>query len=278
MTNPALLATAWAQAPPVTVPAAATVDLSAADSNDVEVSGTTGTITSFGVGVPWVRVRVKFQQTGVIVNTAGINRTMTAGDVLSMRADANGNWSVDDTVAQVGSGIFISFTASGTITIPSGARRAYVKMWGGSGCGGGSPDGYAGGPGSGAGGYLEKLLTGLTPGNTLIFTRGVGGNPTSPYDGTASILASGTQTIATLTANGSKYASTSAVGGTATGGDINLKGQSGGSATPNAPGTYNYYPPGIGGSTMLAHGVDGVTSGVSLNAGQAGGLLIAWGL
>src|SRR6516164_2048439 len=98
MTNPALLATAWAQAPPVTVAVAATVDLSAQDSNDVEISGTTGTITSFGTGVPWVRVRVKFQQDGIIVNTAGMaNQMMTGGTVLNMRADANGNWALDDT-------------------------------------------------------------------------------------------------------------------------------------------------------------------------------------
>ena len=103
---------------------------------------------------------------------------------------------------------FLTYIASGPITIPPGATRAWLRMWGGSGASGNgaiSVQAYSSN-GVGAPGYLEKFLTGLTPGNTLIFTRGAAGTAWTAgngANGSASILASGTQTIATLTANGS---------------------------------------------------------------------------
>jgi hypothetical protein len=264
MTNPAQLETAWAQAPPVTVAAAATVDLSAQDSNDVEISGTTGTITSFGTGVPWVRVRVKFQQDGIIVNTAGMaNQMMTGGTVLNMRADANGNWALDDTLAAVGGALFTNnYTASGAITVKS--KNALVKMWGAGGIGGGSPSGYGGG---GAGGYLEKHLTGLTVGNTLTYTQAAGGsgNPTT--------LASGTQIISTLTCNcgfNNTGGFWGADGGTATGGDINITGQAGGIGYYDTVSTYGYG--GSGGVNFYSKGGGGSAPTLP----TPGGLLIQW--
>jgi hypothetical protein len=135
---------------------------------------------------------------------------------------------------------------------------------------------------------LEKFLTGLTPGSTLTYTRGAAGVATSLNGGAggASILQSGTQTIATLTANGSpgtpaidlNTMSTlmGGLGGTATGGDINRTGQSGGTAIPNiVSGSISSSLQGAGGQTMLASGVDG-TNGASGNPGRTGGLIIAW--
>jgi len=51
--------------------------------------------------------------------------------------------------------------------------------------------------GSGGAAYLEKYLTGLTPGNTIVYTEGAGGaagtsGGGNAGNGTASTLASGT--------------------------------------------------------------------------------------
>jgi hypothetical protein len=91
---------------------------------------------------------------------------------------------------------------------------------------------------AGDAGYLEKYLHGLTPGNTLALTIGAAGAAT-PTSGGASSLASGTQTITTLTANGGTDASSgsnsvvSGAGGTATNGDLNVTGGSGIAYTPS---------------------------------------------
>jgi hypothetical protein len=223
----------------------------------------------------------------------GVNRTISVKSFGEYQSDALGNWTEtrfsgsDQQPTQHG-GQLIGvnyYTASATITIPPGATRAWVRMWGGSGgtSGGDFSSGtYSGG--TGAGGYLEKFLTGLTPGNTFVFTRGNHGNGAvltpsaiAATAGTASTLASGTQTISTLTANGSPAGPTlggggigaGGIGGTATGGDINLTGQHGG-AGQNAQ-------PGIGGSTMLAKGALGsVASDGTGNPGYDGGLVITW--
>lgn len=134
-------------------------------------------------------------------------------------------------IAALVSGAFVGvsfYTSSQTVTIPAGATRALVQLVGGA--GGGSGRTYGGG-GGGAGGLL-KLLAGLLAGNTLVLTIGAGGtaSTSSGNAGGASTLASGTQSITTLTANGGGGASdeTGGAGGTATNGDLNVTGQIGG--------------------------------------------------
>jgi hypothetical protein len=131
--------------------------------------------------------------------------------------------------------------------------------------------------------------------DTLIFTLGAAGVPHSGAaggNGSASILASGTQTIGTLTANGSNgsafaaasdYATYGAAligtpGGTASGGDINITGQKGGNAYAVGVGDGgNASFPGQGGASGLARGAAGVGYNIPLgNPGVPGGLLIAW--
>jgi len=188
------------------------------------------------------------------------------------------------------------YTASQTITIPPHATRAWCRMWGGSGASGtGGSDGALAGyfsGGVGAPGYLEKFLTGLTPGNTLVFTRGNGGTPNASLgvggNGTASTLASGTQTIGTLTAGGSNGSGSAvyydgatsvdrsaggSAGGTASGGDLNRPGQSGSASFYILSGnpTLNF---GTGGYNSIGRGVDGVNG--PGNAGIPGGLIIFW--
>ena len=176
------------------------------------------------------------------------------------------------------------YTASGPITILGPTGR--VRMFGGAGSAGLMAQSIGTG-GTGAPGYLEKALTNLTAGNTLTFTCGVGGaaavslSHPNGNDGTASILASGTQTIGTLTANGTKgslaqNASVGTSGGAATGGDVNMNGNPGstgslgGSVAPIAgfpgigPGPYCFGQPG----TTDANAVP--------IPGNNGGLYIDW--
>lgn len=137
--------------------------------------------------------------------------------------------------AGAGSGSLVSivyYNSTQTITIPVGATKAFVKMIGG---GGGAKCDAAPAviAGAGAGAYLEKYLTGLTPGNTLAFTLGAGGT-SAPGNGGNTTLASGSQTITTLTAGGGLAVHATAgspvnnsSGGTSTNGDLNSTGVGG---------------------------------------------------
>jgi hypothetical protein len=98
----------------------------------------------------------------------------------------------------------VTYTTTQTVTIPSGATKAWIRLVGG---------------GANAGGaYLEKYLSSLTPGNTLALTIGAG----AAWSANAgdSRLASGSQTITTLTAAGAHGPSP----GVATNGDVNIGG------------------------------------------------------
>jgi hypothetical protein len=166
-----------------------------------------------------------------------------------------------------------------TIVIPASATKAYVYMWGATGGSGGINVGGETTGGTGAAGYLEKLLTGLTPGNTLVFTftgGGAGGANANGNGGNggASTLTSGTQVIATLTANGSNGSlggngMPGTAGGTATGGDINVTGQTGVGNT-DASGALT------GGRNFYSVGADGALGSAAGNAGNPGGLKVQW--
>lgn len=105
---------------------------------------------------------------------------------------------------------------SATVTIPAHANRARVRMVGS----GGGYRTFVGGCGA----ALEKLLTGLTPGLTLAATVS---NAHAGYEvaGIDTVLASGTQSIATLTAGGGGVGwGSPPSAGTASGGDLNING------------------------------------------------------
>jgi hypothetical protein len=325
---------ALGDSPEVELQAAATVNIApgddSVDTNRVRIVGA-GTITSLGVPCQG--------QTGELGEQATVTKRIywlpTAPGTITLKhnppflcllgekdrtiagkafgtycSDVTGYWQEDSfslsSESPTASGgallAMIYYTASATITIPPGATRAWVRMWGGSGASGGTGAGGVtiGSAGTGAGGYLEKFLTGLTPANTLTFTRGNAGAPVSGNNGgngSASTLASGTQTIATLTANGSNgsayvgaadmasYSNTGigTPGGTATGGDLNVTGQRGGNAYAvsydagsGAIGS-NASWPGQGGASAFARGAAGVAYNSPLgNPGIPGGLIIAW--
>jgi hypothetical protein len=312
--------------PAVSLPAAATVNIAPpdvldadgdpqsnpVDTNRVIITGS-GTINSFGqacggaVGEQGekctVTKKLTFQPTSgqtitlhhnppTLTLLGGIDRNITVECFGEYQSDPSGNWqetqfyssATSPVSARGGLQSLIYYNASATITIPPLATRAWIRMWGGA---GGSAYYYS--SGTGAPGYLEKWLTGIVPGNTLIFTRGNGGAPGdnsgshySGDNGTASILASGTQTIGTLTANGTlgvNYGDQNpSPGGTATGGDINLKGQGGFRQWQDTSPAVPVWRPGSGGMNTMCRGADGNDAAVTQNgnAGMNGGMCIFW--
>lgn len=173
---------------------------------------------------------------------------------------------------------FQKFIANGTFTIPTGIVAVKVTVLGGGGAGGGASASNTG-AGGGSGGIAIKWLSALTPGNTLAVTIGAGGTGVSNAtgnNGSASTVASGTQTISTITANGGTggQASTSpGPGGGAvisTGGDIN-----GGGASAQFVTVASGFGGG-GGATMFGGSgnfVGGTSAGLSAvaNTGSGGG-------
>lgn len=171
-----------------------------------------------------------------------------------------------------------SFTSSQTVTIPANTTKALVRLWGGA--GGGSAAAAAGGSSGTGAGYLVKYLTSITAGNTFTLVVGAGGSASS--NGVDSTLASGTQTISTLTASKGLAGGTSnttdtlTAGGSASGGDINITGSAGLLSSYDKTGTQ--YRPAPGGATGGGMGFGGSSAGGSgtASSGSNGGCIIEW--
>ena len=151
---------------------------------------------------------------------------------------------------------------SATWTIPAGVTKVRVTVVGGGGSGGGSNGG-----GGGAGGTAIKILTSLTPGNTLLYT--VGGA------GATSQVASGTQSITTISATGGSAGQggggatvNGGNGGIGSNGDLNFAGQGGGGSGLNSLDSERLG--GAGGSSYFGGGAAGVSNSNG-NAGRAYG-------
>ena len=292
-------------APPDNPPDADGVITNPIDTNRVRVVGA-GTVESLGFAcggaegeigeIATVTKRIAWMPSGagiILKNSpqlrllGGVDRTITTPAFGYYASDVDGNWQEESyaradvsPINQGGLVAIITYVASGPITIPAHATRGWVRMWGGTGASGaGQADGSGGvyaSAGVGSGGLLEAFLTGLTPGNTLTFTLGAAGVATAGAGGNGgdTILASGTQTITTLTARGSHGTPLAAaqgpgsIGGSASGGDTNRTGQTGGPSIGAIPG--------VGGAFAYSHGPDGSTSVSIGNNGNPGGLVIAW--
>jgi hypothetical protein len=294
---------ALGDAPAATFPAATTVEIAppddSIDTNKIVITGT-GTISSFGASAPLVTKDVTFVPSGgpiTLVNSAqltllGGTRTIGAKSFGRYASDGAGHWQeiAYFAVASVGAAATTVYATVGsqTITIPSSSAKIRLSGGGGSARGAGSC-------GAG-GGYLEKFLSGLTTGLTLALVVGAGGNPFGPFDGGATTLSSGTQSIATLTANGgagrisagtggSVYNMTAGLGGTAIGGDVNIQGGNcfGWAVSVGTSGQWGVF--GLSGSNPLSaqaansaghlYGGGASSDGPNLNGGQ-GVCLIDW--
>jgi hypothetical protein len=162
------------------------------------------------------------------------------------------------------------FTGNGTFTIPAGVTKLKVTVvgGGGGGCSGGGfgQNGTRGG--GGGGGTAIKYLTGLTPGNTLAVTVGAGGTANSQPggDGGDSTVASGTQSITTITGGGGDGGVIDfgyfTAGGLGANGDLNIRG--GGSLSGGD---------GVGGSSTMGggSGVGGTSASAAVGGAYGGG-------
>ena len=149
----------------------------------------------------------------------------TSGQVLtSGGASAAPTWATASSSPIPSMDVFTTGT-SATWTIPTGITKVRITVVGGGGGGGGN---YGGGGGSGGGAI--KVLTGLTPGNTLTYSVGAAG--ANLGNGGTSQVASGTQSITTIsatggTAGGGNSGGSTGAGGIGSNGDLSFAGNGG---------------------------------------------------
>src|SRR5262249_945241 len=92
------------------IAASATVDLDSLDTNHVLITGGGAgtTISSFGSGT-LITKQVRYENAGTIIHHnppalalgGGVDHTTTANEVASYRADRDGNWTEEGSVAQI---------------------------------------------------------------------------------------------------------------------------------------------------------------------------------
>ena len=177
--------------------------------------------------------------------------------------------------ANVDTGGLISITSytsgTNTYTVPAGCKTLFVRLVGG----GGGSAGYC--ESGGAGGYAEKLITGVTAGQTITATVGAGGGGVGYYaaGGTGGTSSFGSYASATGGyGSNSNYSHTGGLGGVGSGGDITLQG-GGGTGHANhhgyggvAKGGASYY----GGSFSIRHYHSTVIGPGAPGAGAPGGI------
>jgi hypothetical protein len=219
------------------------------------------------------------------VTVAKLSASGTPSSSTFLRGD--GSWvAVGGSEAQGGRGqVFLS---NGTFTIPTGVTALKVTVVGG---GGGTvrrtDSGRECSSGGGAGGAAIAYLTGLTSGNTLSVTIGAGGTNVTTSQaaqagntGGTSSVSSGTQSITTISASGGlggymvffsdfngARISRGGLGGTASGGTINITGEPGdyglGSVVGGQYGSSFFPVGGKGGNSLLGY------AGIPANSGNS---------
>lgn len=158
------------------------------------------------------------------------------------------------------------FTASGAFTPPAGITRARVRVWGAGGGSGGTFGTASGSSGGGGGGYAEGIVS-VTPGVGVTATVGAGGAAGASAGATAGGTG-GTSSFASISATGGAggagasgviNASSVSSGGTGTGGDLQITGN-----TSDAP-----FP--ISGSNVVVGAGGGAFGGMRAHNGLSGG-------
>ena len=196
-----------------------------------------------------------------------------AGMALDRTNDAQVLAALRSLIAAIPHGVQVfSAVTTSNFVVPAGVTLIDVELWGG---GAGSYASYSTqrSGGGGAGGYARRRLA-VTPGQIIAVTIGGGGaagitsGVTWPGNGATSSFGG------YMTATGGRINSlsnpTTSIGnggesGTASGGDLNIQGSSGGPATPTTTGMGG--ASGIGGT--IGSGTTGVT-GIAPGGGAAG--------
>ena len=205
--------------------------------------------------------------TGAFQNVSGVG---TSGQLLqSQGAGALPQWATVSSGSGFTSITVQTFTSSGTYTPTSGMKYCVVEICGGGAGGGGitlASTVLCGGGGGGAGGYAKKTFAAATIGASQSFTLGAGG--TGGSSGTVNGAAGTASTFGTgplLTANGADFATSfnaaspssyfhASLGGTASGGDVNISGMPGGIGTYVTTITSVAGPSGFGGNSQFGAG------------------------
>lgn len=269
-----------------TVASAATVDLTAVSSENVNISGT-DTITSFGTGGAGLRRLVRATGAFTMQHGTGDGNpflpngadiTAAVNDVFEFVKQTTGPWLLANYKLQSGNALATAdvqtFTSGGTWTKPSGATRVYVQAWGAGGSGGTASGGHGGG-GGGGGGYTTGWFAASALGATETVTIGSGGASVSAGDTPGN--AGGNSTFGShLTAYGGAggLAGSASSDGAGGGGGGSFGAASG--ATGGAPTTLGGFGGGDGGAASGANGDDSFYGGGgggsgAASTGQAGG-------
>lgn len=164
------------------------------------------------------------------------------------------------------------FTASGIWTKPAGLKYVIVEVQGAGGGGGGTTNTDEQASGGGAGGYGKKTIAAASLGVTETVTVGAGGNGSS----TNSVATTGGTSsfgshISCTGGAGGIAGGDGSVGGTSTGGDINMSGGGGSSGVYNSTSSDLS---GFGGHSFYGRGgyaTTGTQSGINANGYGAGG-------
>ncbi|MEJ0019707.1 MAG: glycine-rich domain-containing protein [Acetobacteraceae bacterium] len=156
----------------------------------------------------------------------------------------------------------VAFWGTGNFTVPSGITAVDVELWGG-GAGSFASYGTRRSGGGGAGAYVRRRITGLTPFQVIVVTIGGGGiagtttGPSWPSGGGTSsfgsyISATGGALNGLVTPTGS--VDFGGIGGTPYNGDLNIIGSSGGAATATTTG--------MGGASAVGGSIGSGTTGL----------------
>ena len=253
--------------------AAATTDLGTMASNIGVINGNT-TITSFGNSASTANPLYVMRVAGTplltnstnLILPGGANYQCAAGDLLFCKFEGSSKWRIGILTASGEPVIPIStatvhkqvITTSGNFTAPAGTLPTtsftFRGTGAGAGGGGGTTPGTAAG-GGGAGATFEVTVSGLVAGTNYPVVIGLSGPGSSSSTGTVGGDTTLTIGATTYTAGGGKGGNGNAtaclggLGGTATGGAMNLPGGDGASSA-------NPFNVGLGG-----HGGDSIWGG-----------------
>lgn len=182
---------------------------------------------------------------GYSATYAGDN-TFSGANTFSATSTFTGTTTFSGSISGHASSSIETYTSVGTTTWnkPAGLEYIVVEVQGG-----GAGGGYKARGGGGGGGYAKKLIPAsqLSSTESIVVGSGTSGAPNGSNSVTASssrfTITTGTDVVAN--GGGGVTSDAGGAGGTATGGDINITGQLGGTGSDNAA---------SGGDSVLGHG------------------------